>query len=134
MARILESSQLIRTILVLSFLASVCAPPMYSQSSPANPIPPDTKPNQSSEEPKLSPAVDRKTELSPPASPEQIRQAQIEADTKKLYQLSAELRTEVAKTYKESLSLTVLKKAEEIEKLARSLKVLMSQDASADRH
>lgn len=133
MARILESSQLVRTILLLSLLTSG-APPMYPQSSPANPIPPNTKPNQSSEEPKQSPAVDRKAELSPPASPEQIRQTQIEADTKKLYQLSAELRAEVAKTYKESLSLTVLKKAEEIEKLARSLKVLMNQEASAARH
>jgi hypothetical protein len=134
MARILESSQLIRTILLLSFLTSACASPMYSQSSPANPIPPDTKPSQSSEGPKQPPVVDRKTELSPPTLPEETRQAQIEADTKKLYLLSAELRAEVAKTYKESLSLTVLKKAEEIEKLARSLKVLMNQEASAARH
>ena len=45
--------------------------------------------------------------------------------------VSAELRAEVAKTYKESLSLTVLKKAQEIEKLARSLKVRMNQEAAA---
>jgi hypothetical protein len=43
------------------------------------------------------------------------------------------LRAEVAKTYKESLSLTVLKKAEEVEKLARSLKALMNQEAAAAR-
>ncbi len=41
-----------------------------------------------------------------------MRQAKIEADTKKLYQLSAELRAEVAKTYKESLSVRVLEKAQ----------------------
>jgi hypothetical protein len=37
----------------------------------------------------------------------------------------------VAKTYKESLSLTVLKKAQEIEKLAKSLKAEMNQEAAA---
>ena len=133
MARILESSQLIRTILLHAVLTSVCASLMYGQSNPGNPVAAGTQQSQSSEEPKQPPAVDRKTELSPPASPEEIRQAQIEADTKKLYQLSAELRAEVAKTYKESLSLTVLKKAEEIEKLARSLKVRMNQEAAAAR-
>ena len=63
-----------------------------------------------------------------------MRQAQIEADTKKLFQLSAELRAEVGKTYKESLSLTVLKKAEQVEKLAKSLKVEMNQEAAASKH
>jgi len=75
------------------------------------------------------PAANQKAEDSTPASPEQSRQSQIEADTKKLLQLSAELRAEVAKTYKESLSLTVLKKAEEVEVLAKSLKILLSKEA-----
>ena len=63
-----------------------------------------------------------------------MRQAEIEANTKKLYQLSAELRAEVAKTYKESLSLTVLKKAQEVEKLAKILKAEMNQEAAASKH
>ena len=75
-----------------------------------------------------------KAELSPPGTPEELRQAQIEADTKKLYQLSAELRAEVAKTYKESLSVTVLKKAQELEKLAKSLKAEMNQQVAAAKH
>jgi len=57
----------------------------------------------------------------------------IEADTKRLYQLALELRTEVGKTYKQSLSLAVLKKAEELEKLARSLKSEMDHEASAKK-
>jgi hypothetical protein len=61
------------------------------------------------------------------------RQARIEADTKMLYKLCAELRAEVGRTYKDSLSLTVLKKAEEIERLAKSLKVLMNKEAAAKR-
>jgi hypothetical protein len=77
--------------------------------------------------------VDSTAEIPSKATAEALRKAQIEADTKELYQLSAELREEVAKTYKESLSLTVLKKAEEVEKLARSLKALMNQEAAAAR-
>jgi len=57
----------------------------------------------------------------------------IEADTKRLYQLALELRTEVGKTYKQSLSLAVLKKAEELEKLAKSLKSEMDHEASAKK-
>jgi hypothetical protein len=77
--------------------------------------------------------VDSKAESSPADTPQQQRQSQIEADTRKLYQLAAELRAEVAKTYKESLSMAVLKKAEEVERLAKSLKVLMSQEAASRR-
>ena len=68
-----------------------------------------------------------------PASPEELREAQIQSDTKKLYQLALELRTEVGKTYKESLSLAVLKKAEELEKLAKALKSEMIREASAKK-
>lgn len=50
------------------------------------------------------------------------RQAQIVADTQKLLKLSQELKAEVAKSNKDTLSLTVIKKAEEVEKLAKTLK------------
>ena len=46
--------------------------------------------------------------------------------------MSSELRAEVAKTYKESLSVTVLKKAEEVETLAKSLRLLMSKEAATN--
>jgi hypothetical protein len=65
------------------------------------------------------------------ASPEESQQARIEADTKKVYQLALELRTEVGRTYKQSLSLAVLKKAGELEKLAGKLKSEMDHEASA---
>ena len=58
---------------------------------------------------------------------------QVQADTKKLYQLAFELRTEVGKTYKQSLSLDVLRKAQELEKLAKTLKSEMDHDASAKK-
>lgn len=66
--------------------------------------------------------------------PEGANSDSIEADIQKLHLLAAELRAEVGKTYKESLSVNVLKKAKEIEVLSRSLKVRMDQRAAAARH
>lgn len=59
---------------------------------------------------------------------------QIDADVRKLHLLAAELREEVGKTYKASLSVDVLKKAKEIEVLSKSLKERMDQKAAAARH
>ena len=50
------------------------------------------------------------------------RQKQLVADTDKLLLLAQELHEAVGKTNKDQLSLTVLKKSEAIEKLARSVK------------
>jgi hypothetical protein len=50
------------------------------------------------------------------------RQAQLKTDTDKLLKLSQELKEYVDKSNANVLSLNVLKKAEEIEKLARSVK------------
>jgi hypothetical protein len=78
------------------------------------------------------PADSRKTEQSQPAAaasataqaapPLDPAQAQFLADTEKLLKLSQELKDEVAKTNKDTLSIAVIKKADEVEKLARSLK------------
>jgi hypothetical protein len=51
------------------------------------------------------------------------RQKSIKKDVEKLYDLAAQLKTEVGKTDSTTiLSLAMLKKAEEIEKLARQIK------------
>jgi hypothetical protein len=50
------------------------------------------------------------------------RQKKLAADTDKLLALATDLKKEVDKTNKDILSLDVVKKAEEIEKLARSMK------------
>jgi uncharacterized membrane protein YhiD involved in acid resistance len=55
-------------------------------------------------------------------SPEEQRQADLRADTEKLYQLTQELKAEVAKSNKDTLSVSVVKKAQEIERLAKSIK------------
>ncbi len=50
------------------------------------------------------------------------RHKQLVADTSKLLQLAQQLQQEVDKSNKDQLSLSVLKKSEEIEKLAKSVK------------
>jgi hypothetical protein len=50
------------------------------------------------------------------------RQALLKADTDKLLKLAVELKDSVDKSNENVLSLDVMKKAEEIEKLARSVK------------
>jgi hypothetical protein len=136
MSRILKNLGLIRSALLLVLVSPILAVLAHPQSNPADPISAGPKPATipSTHESNQTPTVDSKAQLPRSATREEMRQAQIEADTKRLYQLSAELRAEVAKTYKESLSLTVLKKAEEIEKLARSLKVRINQEAAAARN
>jgi methionyl-tRNA synthetase len=53
------------------------------------------------------------------------RQADLKRDTEKLLQLATELKKYVDKTNENVMSLEVIKKAEEIEKLARSVKEKM---------
>ena len=94
--------------------ASSDAAPRKQDSSP--------KPDQSQEQ-KPAPAPDAR-----PMTPEEARQAQIVADTNKLYELAQELQAEVAKSSKNTLSLAVVKKAAEVEKLAKSLKERMKPE------
>jgi hypothetical protein len=53
------------------------------------------------------------------------RQKRLEADTEKLLTLATDLKEQVGKTNKQILSVDVIKKADEIEKLARSVKERM---------
>ncbi|HEY0161751.1 MAG TPA: hypothetical protein VGB69_03665 [Edaphobacter sp.] len=55
-------------------------------------------------------------------TPQEKKRAALEADTEKLYRLTQELKAEVAKTNKDTLSVPVVRKAQEIEQLARSIK------------
>lgn len=53
------------------------------------------------------------------------RQQEIIADTNKLLQLAQQLNSDVSKSSKDTLSLSVVKEADEIEKLAKSVKEKM---------
>ena len=65
----------------------------------------------------------KNAKLSPDA-----RKAQILEDTNRLYRMAEELKAEVAKSNKDILSVAVVKKADEIEKLAKSLKERMRNE------
>jgi hypothetical protein len=58
----------------------------------------------------------------PTLSPAEKRRADLLADTEKLYQLTQELKAEVARSNKDTLSVSVVKKAQEVERLAKSIK------------
>jgi hypothetical protein len=59
--------------------------------------------------------------------PASDKQKKLAADTDKLLAMATDLKQQVDKTNKDVLSVDVIKKAEEIEKLARSLKNEMKQ-------
>jgi hypothetical protein len=84
--------------------------------------------------PSLSPIIpqpDSNTPLNPSLEQEQSRmrntdrQKQLVSDTQKLLALANELKSDVDKSNKDMLSIDVIKKAEEIEKLAHSVKEKM---------
>jgi hypothetical protein len=56
------------------------------------------------------------------------RQVSLQHDTEKLFQLATELKNYVEKTNENTLSVEVIKKAEEIEKLARKVREKMRGD------
>ncbi len=57
-----------------------------------------------------------------PLNPQTPQQKQLAADTAKLLQLANELKAEMDKSTKDTLSLSVVKKAEQVEKLAHKVR------------
>ena len=106
---------LLRVILV--FLVTAAAPIM-SQSNPLQfpQVPPLQQKPGREDEPRL------KMERDMAKKANQARQADLRRDTEKLLKLATELKESVDKTSESTLSVDVVKKAEEIEKLAHSVK------------
>ena len=96
----------------------------FSTSSPQVPPLPTGPPTKNEPNPDI-PSAARK-ELEKKANEQ--RQAELKRDTAKLVQLSTELKEYVDKTDENVLSLDVVKKAEEIEKLAHSVRSKMKGD------
>jgi hypothetical protein len=81
------------------------------------PSPPTVPNNEMGIPPEMQKAMQKKAN--------EQRQAELKRDTEKLLKLSTELKEYVDKTNENVLSLDVIKKAEEIERLARSVKTKM---------
>jgi hypothetical protein len=97
--------------LALSFPSALNA-----QMAPTNPVP-SQGPEENEDMIKLKKAVTKKANKE--------RQAEIQRDTEKLLKLATELKDYVGKTNEDILSLDVIKKADEIEKLAHDVKEKM---------
>jgi hypothetical protein len=110
----LRFKSLLRVTLV--FLITAAAP-MVSQSNLQFPqVPPlQQKPGREDE-----PRIRMEKDMAKKAN--QARQADLKRDTEKLLKLATELKESVDKTNESTLSVDVVKKAEEIEKLAHSVK------------
>jgi hypothetical protein len=91
-------------------------------SSQQQPIPPSLQMPQPDENgPNVPPRIQKDMEK----KANEQRQAELKRDTEKLVKLSTELKEYVDKSNENVLSMDVIKKAEEIEKLAHSVKTKM---------
>lgn len=89
--------------------------PPSQQTPGSSPLGRTNEPDPLAERMRQQQAIARTTE----------RQKKLVADTNKLLELATELKTDVDKTNKDVLSVDVIKKADEIEKLAHSVKERM---------
>jgi hypothetical protein len=108
-------------VLALHFLTVMLAPAFSQAVPPPVPrLPNPAEPAGSSGEPGRE-----RMEKEMAKKANQERQAQLKRDTDRLFKLATELKTSVDKSSENMLSLEVVKKAEEIEKLAHSVKEKM---------
>jgi len=107
--------------LILSLMLAMTPTIGLAQNPPPVPqLPNPAAPNSPSD----NPARDRmEKEMAKKANEE--RQAQLKRDSDRLLKLATELKESVDKSNQNTLSIDVIKKAEEIEKLARSVKEKM---------
>jgi hypothetical protein len=67
-----------------------------------------------------------------PGTPEEQRRQEVAAECGNLLKMAADLKAEVDKTTKDELSLTVVRKAGEIEQLARKVRTAPNLTAGKD--
>ncbi len=109
----------IPSLLLLLLVLIFSAPNIYSQAEGSSPDP-QFKPHQSPEE------LKRENERLKIMNKE--RAARIKRDTEKLLALATELKQYVDKTNENVLSVEVIRKADEIDKLAKSIREKMKED------
>jgi hypothetical protein len=114
----------VRLKLLLLFLVLLIALPSRIRSQNTLPPLPGRPPMAPSNDP-MEEQNDEKIRKTVEKKMNQERQAQLKRDTDKLLQLSTELKQYVDKTNQNVMSIDVIKKAEEIEKLAHSVKEKM---------
>jgi hypothetical protein len=109
-----------KTIGFVFLLLALCAPQQLP--SQQQPVPPRLEGPQNDEP---GPAVPSRIQKDMEKRANEQRQAELKRDTVRLLKLSTELKDYVDKSNENVLSLDVIKKADEIEKLAHSVKTRM---------
>lgn len=104
-----------KVVIVVVFVAAVVAWPISTSSA------------QIGQRSEPQTQQERDFELRRQQEANKKRQDDIRSDTQKLYQLAGELKDAVDKTNEHVLSLDVVKKAEEVEKLAKKVKEKMRE-------
>ena len=112
------------SITVLIALCIAVLPSVKAQMG-GEPIPRIGQPSQSTSQ---TPSIPEDMRRDMEKKANQQRQAELKRDAEKLLKLSTELKAYVDKTNEHVLSLDVVKKAEEIEKLAHSVRMKMRGD------
>lgn len=107
----------------ICLLLAFCAPQQISsQQQQQQPVPPRLgMPQPDESEPSIPPRIQKDMEK----KANEQRQVELKRDTEKLLKLSTELKEYVDKSDANILSVDVIKKADEIEKLAHSVKARM---------
>jgi hypothetical protein len=121
-----------KNLLVICLLALVVAAPAHSQFDPCAPAPapaPRTRPGE--QEPPEDP---RREELrrSQQKKQNEERQFSLKEDTAELLKLATELKQSVDQTTEKTLSVEVIRKAQQIEKLAKNVREKMKGNQYCD--
>lgn len=111
--------RILTVLLPLLYFSALQAPPSPHQQPQ---MPPITQPGAPDE---TGPSVPPQMQKDMEKRANEQRQAELKRDTERLFKLSTELKDYVDKTNQNVLSVEVIKKAEEIEKLAHSVKTKM---------
>ena len=120
---------------VLTLMLVFCAPAVRAQSQPVSTELAQVQKKAIALGPEVHPVAMVRMDVDPSAQLERVqianafreRQLALRRDTEKLLSLAAELKQNVDKTSPNILSMDMIKKAQEIEKLAKSVKDKMRE-------
>ena len=123
-----------RRICLWLFLLLVSCGSAAAQSNPCEdparqrPVYDPSRPRETNQMPDIPPDMQHKQVK----ALNQERQASLKKDTDKLLQIATELKQQVDKTNENQLSLEVIRKTEEVEKLAKSIRDKMKSGGYCD--
>jgi hypothetical protein len=116
------------TVPLLLCVFLIPLPAWSQQTAPPMPFPSPGRPPFPSAEPSPEDVQQRRMEREMAKAANRQRQEHLKRDTARLLKLATELKREVDQSNANILSVKVIKKAEEIEKLAHSVKEKMKGD------